>query len=126
MLRSILNAGNSNEDTSTRRRYPRRNCDKCVGVVNGRIYPIYDWSPGGALIEGDERAFSVGDDVSVTMKFRLHGSVLSLDHQGRIIRKTDGKVAVQFIPLTQQIWHGFKKVIDDHVTSEFANSQMVH
>jgi hypothetical protein len=113
----------SNDSFASRRQFDRRSCDKCISVVNGNVCPVYNWSVGGALLEGDERMFSDGQEVNITLKFRIDDHIIDVDHRGRIIRKSRGKVALQFAPLTDNIWSGFRKVIDHHVASEFAGSQ---
>ncbi|NCC21924.1 MAG: PilZ domain-containing protein [Alphaproteobacteria bacterium] len=128
MLKPLLSSGTrwaTNDSANTRRRHPRRGCDRCVSVVNGTLLPVLDWSPGGALVNGDDRMFRVGEEVEVTLKFKLERRILDIDHKARIIRKGRNKIALQFIPLTETIWRGFQRVIDEHVTREFANSQLV-
>ncbi len=129
MIRSFINfiKGRviNDESAETRRNYVRRQHDRCVCFVNGQIFPVLDWSPGGTLLNGDERTFRVGDEVNVEMKFRVGEDVVELAHRGRIVRKAREKVALQFAPLNESILRGFQRVIDDYAASEFAGSQVV-
>lgn len=128
MLQNFLStlrtlAGNGNEDAGTRRSYPRRETDRCVAVVCGRTFPVENWSQGGVLLTGDDRLFSLEQDIDVTLKFRLRDKILDVPHYGRIVRKSPLKVAIQFAPLGRSIRHCFQQVIDDAMAREFANSQ---
>ncbi len=114
----------SNDMEDTRRQTPRREADNCISVIDGKAYPVHNWSDGGMLVHADERLFSMAAPVEVTMKFRLSGKILDIPHRGRIIRKTRDKLAIQFEPLTADIKRKFKQVVDDYVTREFMESQI--
>jgi len=120
-----LFADNNNEAEDTRRKTPRRVADNCVSVINGKAYPVHNWSDGGMLVQADERLFSVTTPVEITMKFRLTGKIVDIPHRGRVIRKMRDRLAIQFEPLTRDVTQKFKQVIDDFVTREFAESQTV-
>ena len=122
-LISTLKADTSNDSESTNRRHPRRNFDRCVVVIHGRTFPVRDWSLGGVLLEADERLFGKDQDIEITIKFRLRNNILDVKHQGTVVRKHSGKVAIQFEPLPQMIRRQFQQVIDDQVAGEFAHSQ---
>ena len=126
MFKGLFSTLRSNaiEMPVSRRRHLRREVDRCVAVVNGTTYPIENWSLGGILLAGDERFFSVGQDMMLTLKFKLRNTIINLEHKGIIIRKTDGRIAVEFIPLSGASRRGFQQVIDDSVASEFVNSQV--
>ncbi len=113
----------SNDMDDTRRATPRRAADNCISVINGKAYPVHNWSDGGMLVQADERLFSMAAPVEVTMKFRLTGKILDIPHKGRVIRKTRDRLAIQFEPLSREISNKFKQVVDDYVTREFAESQ---
>ncbi len=113
----------SNDIDDTRRATPRREADNCISVINGKAYPVHNWSDGGMLVQADERLFSIAAPVEVTMKFRLTGKILDIPHKGRVIRKTRDRLAIQFEPLSRDISNKFKQVVDDYVTREFAESQ---
>ena len=121
-----LKAENTNEQFSTRRRFTRRDCDNSVVIIDGQIYPVENWSMGGVAVNGDTRAFGVNTSVDVTMKFKLSDSVLDLPHTARVVRKTAHRIAFEFEPLTQDMRRGLQSVIDDYVTSRFADSQLAH
>ncbi|MCB9982442.1 MAG: PilZ domain-containing protein [Rhodospirillales bacterium] len=122
-LFSLLKADNNNEPATVRRRHTRRDCDRCVTVIDGQTYPVENWSLGGVLIHSDERKFGLDDVINMTMRFKLRDEVVDVPHTARVVRKTKNKVAFQFKPLTQQIRSNFQNVVDDHVASQFAASQ---
>lgn len=126
MFKSLFSTLRSNpvEMPASRRRHLRRASDRCVAVVSGTTYPIENWSLGGVLLSGDERFFAVGQDMMLTLKFKLRNTIINLEHAGRVIRKTGGRIAVEFVPLSEAIRRGFQQVIDDSVASEFVNSQI--
>lgn len=121
---SGLNFAGLNDSVQSQRHHQRRACDPCISVVNGRAYPVENWSQGGLLLQGDGKMLGVGEDVTVTLKFRLRNTILNLDHTGKVVRKQGEKVAIRFMPLTERIRRGFQQVIDDYLTREFAESQM--
>jgi hypothetical protein len=118
-----LNITASNDDTDTRRAHERREMDQCIGIIDGKAYPIQNWSQGGVLLQGDDREFSVNDVKNITMKFKMSDRVVDVTHAGRILRKGRDKFVLQFSPLTDAVSHRFKQIIDDYVTQEFVASQ---
>ncbi len=124
-LFSSLRADNNNDpqNDAVRRQFERRDCDKCVTVINGKTYPVENWSLGGVLVNADEREFTAKDNVEVTLKFKLRDRVIDVPQDAFIIRKARNKVAVQFKPLTQKTRGDFQNVLDDYVASQFAASQ---
>jgi len=128
MIQSLLSSlkfGASNDAESvTNRNHLRRTVDRCVAVVHGRTFPVENWGLGGVLISADDRLFGKGQDVEMTVKFRLRNTILDITHKGHVVRKSAGRVAVQFEPLNQFISRQFQQVIDDAVAAEFANSQI--
>lgn len=126
MIQSLISGlmtGASNDKNPAARRHPRRDVDRCVAVIYGRTFPVENWSLGGILLAADERLFSLGQDIDVTIKFKLRNTLLDIEHGGRIVRKASGLVALEFRPLTQIINRQMQQVIDDYVAGEFANSQ---
>ncbi len=113
----------SNDVEDTRRRSPRRSADNCITVIDGRAYPVHNWSDGGMLVHADDRLFSLNAPVEVTMKFRLTGKIVDIPHRGRVVRKMRDRLAIQFEPISREISQKFKQVVDDFVTREFAESQ---
>jgi len=122
-LFSSLKAENNNEPHTARRRYTRRDCDRCVTVINGKTYPVENWSLGGVMLNVDEREFGTLDEVNMTLKFKLRDSIIDVPHAAKVVRKTKSKIAFEFRPLTQQIRSNFQNVVDDYVASQFAASQ---
>lgn len=113
---------NDTQDDS-RRKSPRRSADNCVSVINGKAYPVHNWSDGGMLVHADDRLFSISAPVEITMKFRLTGKIVDIPHRGRVVRKMRDRLAIQFEPINREISQKFKQVVDDFVTREFAESQ---
>jgi len=122
-LLSSLKADASNDSDTTKRRFPRRDVDRCVASIHGRTFPVENWSLGGVLLNADERLFGKDQDIEVTIKFKLRNNILDVNHRGSVIRKTNGKVAIRFEPLSQTIKRQMQQVIDDQVAGEFASSQ---
>lgn len=112
-------------ENAHRRNHERRSSDHCVSVINGKTYPVENWSPGGVLIYGDSRPFGLNDEIDVTLKFRLRNDVIDVPHKAKVIRKSYDKVAFKFFPLTQQIKKNFQAVVDDYLAAEFVDSQLV-
>ena len=126
MLADILDSlkiNASNDDFDSRRSHERRDMDSCVGIIDGKAYPVQNWSEGGILLTGDERHFTVNDIKNITMKFKLADRIMDVTHTGRILRKAKDKFVLQFSPLTQDVNRRFKQVVDDYNAQEFANSQ---
>lgn len=126
MLTDILDTlriNASNDDFNSRRTYERREMDSCIGIIEGKAYPIENWSQGGVLINGDDRHFTINDMKTITIKFKMADRIMDVTHIGRILRKGHDKFVLQFSPLTQEVDYKFKKVIDDYIAQQFANSQ---
>jgi len=113
----------SNDDFDSRRSHERREIDSCIAVIDGMSYPVENWSQGGILIHGDDRGFGINEVKDITIKFKVAEKVMNVTHNGRVLRKGNGKFALQFSPLTQQVDKQFQHVLDDHMAQEFANSQ---
>lgn len=113
----------SNSNAQAKRREARRSDDRCVSIINGQMHPVENWSSGGMLITADERIFSIGQDCEFTLKFKLRDKMMEVDHKAKIIRKSPGKIALQYLPLTKDTQTGFQKVVDDYVSQRFAESQ---
>lgn len=128
MLSTILNSmriSASNDDRTNMRSHHRREMDSCVGIIDGKIYPIKNWSEGGALMTGLEYFhIEENQEKEITLKFKLAEKIMDIKHKGKILRRAQDKFAIQFAPLTQDVEMGFKKVMDDYVTQQFANSQV--
>jgi hypothetical protein len=120
---SGLKADNSNDTYAARRKYSRREADHCITVIEGKSYPVENWSLGGLMIQADERVFGVDDEVNVTMKFKMSQKIIDVPHRARVVRKARNRIAFEFKPLTQQIKNNFQNVVDDYVASQFAASQ---
>ena len=53
-----------------------------------RADPVQDWSAGGMQITADERVFAIGQECVFTMKFKLRGEMMEIDHKAKVIRKS--------------------------------------
>ena len=124
---SALRANASNDAllTHTRRRHARREQDRCIALAYGQSFPVENWSQGGVLLNGDDRLFGKGQDIEITLKFKLRNMIMDIDLRGRVVRKGAGKVAVQFAPAGRAVRRSFQRVIDDCIAAEFAQSQML-
>jgi hypothetical protein len=107
------------------RAYPRRAGDCCVALVNGKMHPVENWSIGGILFTADDRLFGLDDSCDVTLKFKLRDDLVDVTHSGKIIRKSDKKVALQFAPMTKKNQVLLLQVVDDFVSQRFADSQQI-
>ena len=121
---SALKSAVSNDQAESRRTHPRRGNDLCVAVVDGKTYPVENWSFGGVLLAGDDRLFGKGQHLNFTLKFKVEDKILDVPHVGNVVRKGAHQVAIQFEPINQNIRRFFQRVVDDAVAREFANSQV--
>ncbi len=113
----------SNDDIDSRRSHERREIDSCIAIIDSMSYPVENWSQGGILLHGDDRAFGINEVKEITIKFKVADKIMNVSHNGRVLRKGNGKFALQFAPLTQQVDKQFQHVLDDFMAQEFANSQ---
>ena len=123
-LFASLKADNTNEPPAMRRKYSRRASDRCISEIGGKLYPVENWSLGGFLIHGDERLFSMNSHIEMTMKFRLRDKILDVPHKAQVVRKSRNRIAFEFEPLTRPMRSMFQNVVDDHMATEFADSQI--
>jgi hypothetical protein len=121
---NFLGKSDAQDDQASRRRYERRGTDRCVSVINGKTYPVENWSLGGLLVYGDPRPFGVENEIDVTLKFKMRNDIMDVPHKARVVRKSHDKIAFEFLPLTSQIRNRFQTVIDDYMAAEFADSQL--
>ncbi|MCB1682714.1 MAG: PilZ domain-containing protein [Rhodospirillales bacterium] len=126
MFGKIFSSFKSKDETDdqSRRQFARRNGDHCVSVINGKIYPVENWSMGGFLIAADDRLFGVTDAFDVTMKFKLRNSILDIPHSAMVVRKSHNRVALEFKPMTKAIKSHFQQVVDDVISQGFVDSQL--
>ena len=120
-----LRSHNNNAPPAMRRRHPRRHSDQCATIINGRLFPVENWSFGGLAISGDERVFSPEETCDITLKFKLRDGIIDITHKARVVRRSAHKIAFEFLPLTKAIRRDFQLVVDDFVVRRFADSQMV-
>ncbi len=120
---STLQLQGDEPQVKTKRKYERRTVDHCVSVIDGKTYPVQDWSEGGVLLFGDSKPFALNSEVDVTMKFKLRDDMIDVEHRARVVRKSNNNVAFEFTPITKQIHKAFQSVIEDYVTAQFVDSQ---
>jgi len=127
MLKNMLSALTSKDSLrdERKRRYPRRNNDRCVSIINGQMHPVENWSIGGMMVTADERLFAIGQSCVFTLKFKLRDEIMEVDHKAKVVRKSPNKVAFQFTPLSKDAKANFQQVIDDYVSQRFADSQNI-
>lgn len=123
LIASLKSHSNDGTDQHVRRRYARREHDRCVAMIYGQTFPVRDWSLGGVQIAGDERLFGIGGQIEMTLKFKLRNTIIDVPVIGTTVRKGSGRVALAFGELHNQIRRSFQQVIDDCIAAEFANSQ---
>lgn len=103
---------NANDNsTIQKRRFPRRSLDVCMINVDGRPYPVVDWSQSGVLFESDTRSFVEGQTVNMILRFKTVEGVEDIKISGEVVRKNAHTVATQFIDATDTIIESFEKVI---------------
>lgn len=124
IISSFSPGSRDDDDPSTRRRFARRAGDSCVTIIDGRIYPVENWSMGGFMIAADDRLFAVEETFDVTMKFKLRDTILDVPHKANVVRKAQNRVALQFHPMTKVIRDNFQQVVDDFVSRSFIDSQV--
>lgn len=106
-----------------KRAYDRRSADRCISEVDGQNYPVQDWSMGGLRVFGDFRTYQLGQELPVTLKFKLRDQIVAVKHAAKIVRKTADTIGLQFQPLTKDIRTRLQQVVDDLNANEFAESQ---
>jgi hypothetical protein len=121
---SILSNASNDARQTTRRKHARRESDRCICLIHGASFPVENWSFGGLLISADERMFRAGQSLNMTLKFKLRHSIIDIAVAGSVLRRSPGKIGIQFEPVTQTIRRNFQQVIDDQVAWEFADSQV--
>lgn len=124
MFNQSANETSLDKDFQSRRESSRRNHDICVSVIDGVTVPVENWSTGGVLLSCDERTYALGKVMDVALKFKINNDIVDVHALARVIRKSNGHVAMKFEQITSAAKNGFQRVIDDYTASEFANSQM--
>lgn len=121
MFSNITPQSPANE-ASSRRKFTRRRCDRCVAQIDEQTYPIEDWSLGGVRVFADSKMFSKGKKVTMNMKFKLRDRLIDIPLSGTIIRKAKNHIAIEFDALSAQIRSSFQCVVDDHFDQILANA----
>ena len=92
-----MRAQTSNDSEASRRADARRSADRCIAFMEGRSYPIENWSMGGVLISADDRQFIYEQPIDMALKFKLRNTIVDVPVQGSVIRKGKGQVALKFV-----------------------------
>lgn len=112
------------EAPATRRRHTRRPHDKCIAFINGQMHPVSDWSIGGLQVSADDRLYAVNDAINIELKFDVGGAdMLDVQHPARVVRKSHGKLGLQFEPLTAEVRRKFQNIVNECMADEFSTSQ---
>lgn len=106
-----------------KRAHARRTSDRCISEMNGQNFPVEDWSLGGMRVFGDFRTYTIGQEIPVTLKFKVRDQITKVQHAARVVRRSAENMGLQFVPLTQDVRTNLQQVIDDYNAREFANSQ---
>ncbi|PCI00692.1 MAG: hypothetical protein COB76_02975 [Alphaproteobacteria bacterium] len=122
VIETLTGAKNDNVDVQ-RRRFQRRAGDTCMITVEGRAYPVQDWSMSGVLFEADTRTFNEGASIPMTLRFRLGDAVSNVDVTGNIVRKNARYIATQFDPLSSLAQQTLHQVIDESANAQDAQTQ---
>ncbi len=122
LLAKYLGLGTSatQESPQHRRIHPRRGNDLCVSVINGKLFPVENWSMGGMLLAGDARLFGLNQMIDLTLKFRLREQIIDIGQKARIVRKSEDKFALEFLDVPAAIKNKFQMVIDDQMMNEMS------
>lgn len=118
-----LGTGSGQEPPQQHRRiFPRRANDLCVSVIDGKLFPVENWSMGGMLLAGDSRLFGVNQTIDITLKFRLREEILDIGQKARIIRKSEDRFALEFANMNDIIKTKLQQVIDDQMMREMTSA----
>lgn len=97
----------------SQRAHDRRTDDICICNINGRDYPVKNWSFGGMYLDTDGRLFCTQQNVYFTLKFRIGHRILNISHRAVIVRKNEYGLALQFDAPDQDILAGFEEVLQN-------------
>lgn len=133
MIKKILSLlGLQREETAEAEAEPRRKHVRYPGIqaeviVGDKAYSIHDWSPHGAYFETSPDARLIaGENVHLTLKFRLFNGTISIQQPARILRAVRRGVAVEFMtPLMPEARRQFERVLDGFQATNFLESQAV-
>lgn len=128
MLQRLMSAlglkddGSNGDNTISRRVYPRRTADRCISMIDGLMMPVVDWSQGGVRVFGDARTVAVGQEMNITLKFKLKNDLVDVQHRGQVVRKGTDNFSLKFLPMSQEIKRQLQHVIDEATSSEMMPS----
>ena len=80
--------------------------------VDGLTYDMLDWSMGGVSFKTPANAPHPGEEVKLTLRFRLADETVGIWVDGRVIRSDEDTTAVEFDELTSYASRKFARVID--------------
>jgi hypothetical protein len=65
-----------------------------------------------------------GDKLNLTLRFRFPTEVISVQHEGRIVRAGTRGVAAEFLPVSNDVRRQLERVVDNINAEEFLRSQI--
>ena len=119
MIRSfitrLLSSARDDEDASpvTKRTHVRHVTADCFALIRGQNFQVTNWSFGGVEISANDGVFVPGQEVYMTMKFRLLTADLEVVHRGTVLRSLGQRAAIRFDDLKPHVSRGFQRVVDD-------------
>jgi hypothetical protein len=79
---------------------------------DGLTYDMLDWSMAGVSFKTPANPPQAGEEVKLTLRFRLADETVGIWVDGRVIRSDDETTAVEFDDLTSYASRKFARVID--------------
>lgn len=128
MLQKIMSVlgkkadGSDHGGPTTRRVFPRRASDRCVGIINGLMMPVLDWSQGGVRVMGDTRTIALGQEMDFTLKFKMKDQMIDVQHRGQVVRKSTDNFALKFMPMNLELKRTLQSIIDEATLNDIASS----
>ncbi len=123
---SMLGLGDASKTVVQERKHVRRNASRRFFIeVNGKIFPVKDWSEGGVLFEvSDIKNFSIGQKLTLIMGFGFEHDVIKINHTAKIVRAANDSIAASFEPVKNDTKRQFDRVLDGIVSENFIKSQV--
>jgi len=111
---------------ANRRRYTRMSGTGMTVTVGETYYDVENWSEGGLLLKSDNSNIpsSKYTDLDITLRFCGEIGVATLQHKGRVIRQTDGRIVIALNPFDDNDKVMFGRLVDSVLTESFIASQL--
>jgi hypothetical protein len=121
---SFLHLGSASIGVDARRRYIRYSGVPAEVTVGNRAYSIRDWSQGGISFEtAPDASITVGDKVSLVLKFRLMHGTVTIQQPALVVRSAKRGIAAKFSPMSAAVRSQFDRVLDSVYAERFLASQ---